>query len=314
MIKKIILLFLLILVFIFSLSYFILVKNNPFRFRSHLNFVILGLDPRDDDFEKTNTTDTIMFASLNLQNQQLSLISLPRDLWFYPISSKINQIYPQSLLADQPDFKFIQTNFSDLTGQTIDRTITLTTRDLIDFISLIGGVEVNLSQGFVDTEFPNPDYIKNPSPNIPVYITVSFPTGPVTLDESNIAYFVRSRKGSDSNDLDRIERQQLLIEAVFQKIQSPQFYQNLQNLENLYNFYRFHLKTNLSFHDLLMLSVKLNTKISNLTLQKISIPAGDNPQTDLLYYPGRLFEGQWVFLPQDEKYQGLHQFVRESLK
>src|SRR4030042_1631032 len=61
-------------------------RSNLYQSRSQINFLILGLDPRDDQLEKTNVTDTIILASLNLENYRLSLIPLPRDLWFYPLN------------------------------------------------------------------------------------------------------------------------------------------------------------------------------------------------------------------------------------
>ena len=72
-------------------------KNNPYQNLKKINFIVLGLDKRDDALEKTQTTDTIMFVSLNLENQKINIISLPRDLWFYDINSKINEIYPLSV-------------------------------------------------------------------------------------------------------------------------------------------------------------------------------------------------------------------------
>ncbi|MFA6361533.1 MAG: hypothetical protein WCX33_01870, partial [Candidatus Shapirobacteria bacterium] len=72
-------------------------KTNPYLGKDKINFIILGLDKRDDILEKTETTDTVIFASLNLKNYQIKTISIPRDLWFYDINAKVNEIYPLSL-------------------------------------------------------------------------------------------------------------------------------------------------------------------------------------------------------------------------
>ena len=291
-------------------------KNNLYQNQSQINFLLLGLDPRNDQLEKTNTTDTIMLASLNLENYRLSLIPLPRDLWFYPINAKINQIYPLSLNQDHHQLEFIQNNFTRLTGQTIDHTLIVTTQDLIDFVDLIGGVDVFLPQGFTDDQYPSPEYIANPSSSIPIYITVHFDSGWNHLDKSNLSYFVRSRHSAPDTlnggtDIGRSQRQQLLIEAIADRLKnnpSP-----LSRLVGLYNFFHQKIQTNFSDHHLFSLLFSLQKNIFNLHLEKITLPTGENPQTDLLYYPGYLFNHQWVFLPQDKDYRSFQQFITDAL-
>lgn len=292
------------------------VKNNIYQNQNQINFLILGLDPRDDQLEKTNTTDTIILASLNLKNYQFTIIPLPRDLWFYPINAKINQVYPLSLQQKDHQLEFIQNHFSQLTGQVIDHTIILTTADLIDFVDLIGGVDLFLPQGFTDNKYPNPAYILNPSPQIPIYITVGFDSGWNHLDKSNISYFVRSRHSAPDTlnggtDIGRNHRQQLLIEAILSQIKTTP--PSTTRLVSLYNFFRQKIQNNFSDRHLFSLLYSLQKNINNLHIEKINLPTGENPQTDLLYYPGYLFQGQWVFLPQDENYQTLRQFIIDSL-
>lgn len=290
-------------------------KNNPYQPQSPVNFLLLGLDPRDDQLEKTNTTDTIIFLSLDLSTAGLTLISLPRDLWFYPLEAKINQIYPKSF--DQSDrFTYIQNNFSQIIGQKIDHTFIITSQNLIDFVNLLAGVDVYLKNGFTDTQFPNPEYIKNPSPHIPVYITIDFAPGWNHLDQSNIAFFVRSRYSAPTadqggTDIGRNQRQQLLIQAILTKLKSPKL--AFVNIVNFYNFFHQNIQTNLSDKEIFSLLLALRKDIFNLNVQKITIPTGENIQKDILYYPGRLFYGQWVFLPQDRGYQSLQDFIRQSL-
>ena len=319
--KRILITLLAVLILIFSFlpqsrALFSALTKNQYQNRSRLNFLILGLDPRNDQLEQTNTTDTIILASFNLNTATVSLVSLPRDLWYYPLSVKINQIYPLSLEQTSDQFDFIQDHFSTIIGQKIDHTLILTTQDLIDFVDILGGVNVNLNTGFTDNQFPNPDYIKNPSLQIPIYITISFPAGLNHLDQSNVGYFVRSRKNAEiatagGTDLGRTYRQQLLLEAIIQKIIDNSF--NLLLLKNVYRFYHQQIQTNFSDQNTIDLLLAVRSQLLNFNLKKITIPAGEDPQTDLIYYPGRLFRGQWVFLPQEENYQSLQRFIQDSL-
>ena len=94
------------------------------------------MDKRDDQLEKTSVTDTIVFVSFDYSRQKINMVSIPRDLWFYPLNTKVNQIYPLSLTKADPH-SFIKTNFQQLTGQTIDHILVLTTDNLIDFVILL---------------------------------------------------------------------------------------------------------------------------------------------------------------------------------
>lgn len=276
------------------------------------NFIILGLDKRDDQLEKTQTTDTIIFVSLDYSQQKISLVSLPRDLWFYDLNTKINQIYPLSL--DKPDsFEFIKIKFNQLTGQTIDHVLVLTTDNLIDFVDLIGGVDLILDQGFVDHQYPNPEYIKNPSPEISVYKTVEFKSGPIHLDKTNVTEFVRSRKGGQTpaqggTDLARIHRQQLLIEAVLDKVKTGNFVQSYSQAIKLYHFWTHSLIKNISDSDVITIISNLNYQIKNLSFHKVDIPVGNTAIDGLIYHPNRLFYHQWVFLPSTKDYSSFHHF------
>jgi LCP family protein required for cell wall assembly len=293
---------------------FLSVKNNP-SLSPNINFLILGLDPRNDKLEKTETTDTIMLANLS-PDWQINLISIPRDLWSYPLNTKINQIYPLSI-GQSNQFQYIQDNFSYITGQKIDRTIVLTTQNLITLTNIVGGIDLYQDVGFIDKQYPNPEYIKNPSPKIPVYKTVEFPSGWIHLDESNITEFVRSRKSSETatnggTDLGRIKRQQLLIDALILKIKSPDFLRHPQNLFALYNFWKTQITSNFTDHDLLSLGYQGYPYISQVKINKFNIPAGENPKTDIIYHPSKFINKQWVFIPQDKNYTSLHQFIKLS--
>jgi anionic cell wall polymer biosynthesis LytR-Cps2A-Psr (LCP) family protein len=294
------------------------VKNNPYESKDKINFLILGLDERNDALEKTSTTDTVIFASLNLNTFKLNLISTPRDLWFYEKETKINSLYPMALESNQNKFDFLKSNFSKLYGQTIDHIIIFTTDNLINFVNLIGGVDLYLDKGFVDDQYPNPEYIKNPSSEIPIYKTVEFPSGPIHLDQSNIAEFVRSRKSADTSssggtDIGRIERQQLLIEAILTKIKSGELINNKDQLKNLYFFWNNGISKTLSDTDALQVGLALNENIGQISLNKIEIPIGISAKDGIIYHPLKFINKQWVYITSDDKYQSFQDFISKQI-
>ena len=294
------------------------VKNNPYASKDKINFLILGLDKRDDALEKTTTTDTIIFTSLNLKTFKLNLISTPRDLWFYEKEIKINSLYPLALESNQDKFDFLKSNYAKLYGQPIDHIIVLTTDNLISFVNLIGGVDLYLDKGFIDNQYPNPEYIKNPSPEIPIYKTIEFPSGQIHLNENNITEFVRSRKSADTSidggtDIGRIQRQQLLIEAIINKIKSGKLINDKDQLKDLYFFWNKEISKTLSDTDALQIGLALNENIGQISLNKIEIPIGQDIKTGIIYHPLKFINKQWVFIPTDNKYQAFQEFINKSI-
>lgn len=296
------------------------IKDNPYKNQEKINFLILGLDERNDALEKTQTTDTIIFASLNLKTFKLNLISTPRDLWFYEKSVKVNNLYPLSLESEQDKFTFLKSNFETLYGQSIDHIIIVTTKNLIDFVNIIGGVDVYLEKGFIDDQYPNPEYIKNPTSSIPVYKTISFPSGWNHLDSTNITEFVRSRKSADTaaaggTDIGRIERQQLLIQVIMDKIKSGKLITNQNQIKSLYNFWDTQISKTISDSNALQIALVLNKNLTNISLNKIDIPIGTDTKDGIIYHPLKnKFTKQWIFITNDDKYQSLWQFVSEKIK
>ena len=290
--------------------------NNPYQDKDKVNFIVLGLDQRNDALEKTETTDTIMFVSLNIKNQKINIISIPRDLWFYQINSKVNEIYPLSLKVTN-QISFIKDKFQQLTGQPIDHVVVLTTENLIKFVNLIGGVDVVLENGFVDKLYPNPEYIKNPNSTVSKYKTVEFKSGLNHLNSDNITEFVRSRKGGETmetsgTDLARIQRQQLLLEAILNKLKTGQFVTKKLDITSFYQFWNKEVFKDISDVDILNLLTIFGENITNLTLNKINIPVGTNSKNGVIFHPNYFINKQWVFIPSDKEYKSFRQFFSDS--
>ena len=293
-------------------------QENPYSQQDKVNFIVLGLDKRDDSLEKTETTDTIIFASLNLKNNQTTIISIPRDLWFYNINAKVNEIYPQSL--DQPDkFAYIKDNFSDLTGQQIDHVVVLTTENLIEFTNIIGGIDVYLENGFIDNQYPNPDHISDPQSDAPVYKTVEFKSGDIHLDSSNITEFVRSRHGGETvaqggTDLARIQRQQLVIDALLQKIKDGKIINSPSQIADLYKFWNQSISKDVTDIQAAQIGLSLASNNSEISLEKKEISIGSSAKDGLIYHPVSFINKQWVFIPADKDYKSLQQFFSDSIQ
>ena len=286
-------------------SQLILARQKP-TLTNDINFIVLGLDYRNDSLENTQTTDTIILT--NIKNGQISILSLPRDLWDSQTNFKINQIYPISLETSDK-YKFIQDNFSRITGQKISKTIVFTTEDLRNLISFVNGVDVYLEKGFVDDQYPNPDYINNPSPDIPIYKTIKFNSGWNHIDNSNITEFVRSRKSIENGtDLGRIQRQQLLLQALLQKIQKNP---SQINFPAIYQYWHRQISTNINLTDLFSILFSQYSYLNNFSLKQYSLEVGLNSNQGHIYHPNQLVQGQWVFLPVGNNFNLLQKYIRQ---
>ncbi|MCX6726923.1 MAG: LCP family protein [Candidatus Shapirobacteria bacterium] len=272
------------------------------------NIMILGLDKRDDWLEKTNTTDTIILS--NFQAGKVNLVSLPRDLWDWQLNAKINQIYPLSI--DRTDnYQYIQDNFQQVTGQTINKTIIVTTDNLVKLCQLIGGIDVYNEIAVKDEQYPNPEYINHPHSQAPIYITVEYPSGWIHLDATNITPFIRSRHGAETvdaggTDLGRIKRQQSVFDALFKKLLDSKLINNLPYLFSLYRFWHSDVQTNLTDFYLGLILKSQFSYLNKIQINKINI-------TNLIYHPATFINQQWVFIPQQKDYSSLQQFIQQSL-
>lgn len=294
-------------------------QQNPYKESKFINFLVLGLDKRDDLLEKTATTDTIMLASINTENGKVNLISLPRDLWNFDLKMKINGIYPLSVEQNK-SFDFLESEYFKIFGVKIEKTIIITTNNLIGLVNAIGGVDVNLEKGFIDQQYPNQDYIDNPNSGASIYKTIEFPSGINHLNQSNITEFVRSRKGVDSSgqettDIGRVIRQQLLIEAILAKIRSKEFLSNYNNVINLYNFWQKDISSNITDFDFVAIGLKLKDKFDLLIINKINLTIGNNSKEGLIYHPNtNNFTNQWIYLPTgSDDYSKIQDFIKNSI-
>ncbi len=252
------------------------------------NFLILGLDQRDDRLEQTLLTDTIIFASLDPADAELTLMPIPRDLWIDPLKTKVNALYYYGELDEKTTGPALLSDLvATITGQPVHHWILMDYRKLGDLVDLVGGVTVELDQGFVDNEFPNPDYVEGEATESSKFITVNFDQGANFLDGERALQFVRSRHSEDlkeGTDLSRSTRQMKLFRALTDKIISPGLLSKPKKVGKLYQFWSDYIETDLSDKELLTLGFALAPQKA-LHFSMVSIPADYNGADTILNNP-----------------------------
>lgn len=294
-------------------------KKESKKMNDNINFLILGLDKRDDWLEKNQDTDTIIFANLNTNTLDLKLIPLPRDIWFKTTSTRINKIYQLSF--DQVNsFDYIKTSFGQIIGQKIDHIIILDTQVMLPFINAIGSVEIELDYPLIDKQYPNPDYIADPKNHPDPYMTINFDQGKNIIDDQNVLYFIRSRKSTQTSitggtDIGRSQRQQLLLKALISKIIDQKIYLNLSTISSLYQIWSQQIIKDIDDQTLLALFIKNIKNMSSLNLESIYVPIGLSryDSNGVIYHPNYFKNRAWVYLPTQADYSSLHLFVDQQI-
>jgi polyisoprenyl-teichoic acid--peptidoglycan teichoic acid transferase len=118
---------------------------------NRVNVLLLGMAGGKHD--GATLTDTIMVASFNTQTHEVSLISLPRDLWLESEKSKINTLY-QKGLARGEGLKYTEGKFSDFLGIKIPYGVRVDFSGFIKAVDLVGGIEVDVVNSFDDYLYP----------------------------------------------------------------------------------------------------------------------------------------------------------------
>lgn len=260
------------------------------------NVVLLGIGGGSHD--GPNLTDTIILASIDWKKDTVTLISVPRDLWVPELSGyvkKINEAYNNGGLP------LAEKTVSSVTGQSIHYGIRLDFQGFVDAINQIGGIDVTVTRTLDDYNYPisgkeddtcnhtvdelqafNATISASLTPDEDVfaffpcrYKHLHFDPGLNHMDGETALEFVRSRHGVgiEGSDFARSARQQLVIEAVRNKLISSAFF-SPGKLLGLYNILKNSVDTDMNSTDLGLFLDKLAV-LKAAKINTVNIDTGD---------------------------------------
>lgn len=198
-----------------------------------VNFLLIGSDKRPG---ASYRTDTLLVAMVWLDEGQVSLISIPRDLWVdipQVGMQRINTAYQSGEAYGYPGggAGLLKDTIAANLGIRIDYTAMVEFDGFRRIVDTLGGVEVPIACVYTDWRLIDPTYDPNDENNWWLY-TVG--PGKVFMDGDLALWYARAR--SKSNDFDRGRRQQEVLRALFNKaLQSgtfgkiPQLYSDLSS-------------------------------------------------------------------------------------
>lgn len=277
-----------------------------------ITFLILGLDQRDDSFESTLLTDTLMLASLDLTNSQLTMLAIPRDLWINELKTKVNALYFYGEERDDTTGpEFTKEELERITGAPIDYWLLMNYNDLPKLVDLVGGISVDVPQSFTDNEYPNPDYLIDQ--NNQIYQTIQFNKGLQHMNGNRALAYVRSRhsESEEGSDISRSKRQMHVFQAVISKLSARSLVTNPGQLGTLYRFWKDSVDTDAS--DDTLISIGLNLQPTTIAIESKAIPVGTatDPEAVLVNPPVSKY-GLWVWEPKDPSWKELREFIAKN--
>lgn len=197
-----------------SLGLFLLYPLDP---PAATNILIVGVDTRLDSDESVDIgrTDAIMVLSIDPQREQISLLSIPRDLILNsPAYGRLraNTVSRNAELQNpgsgMDEMRAAVENTFDI---QIDHYMRLDFAGFVEVIDSMGGIEIEVPTLIVDSRFPLPDDNG--------ITTLVFEPGLQWMDGDTALKYARTRQAD--SDYARASRQQQVIEAMMAKFNEP---------------------------------------------------------------------------------------------
>src|SRR5215203_5730751 len=214
-----------------------------------VNFLLIGSDRRPGG---TFRTDTMVIAILRPNDGQISLISIPRDLWVsIPEweNQRINTAYQHGISVGYPGGGpgLLKDTILYNLGIRIDHTAMVDFSGFSQIVDTLGGVDVPVSCAYTDWRLIDPSYDPYNEDNWHLYTAGP---GLLHMDGDLALWYARSRQ--KSSDFDRGRRQQEVLRALFtQALQTG----TLTRIPELYNNLKDTVDTDLNLGDILQLSL-----------------------------------------------------------
>ena len=221
-----------------------------------------------------NLTDTIMLASLDIKNDKVTLVSIPRDLWIPDLNAKINTAYATGEEKRKGGGLVLAKGIvKEVTGQEVNYGFRIDFTGFVKAVDLIDGIDVNVDEQLDDYHYPIDGEETNTCSHTTDEITqftatVSaeqelwdfFPcrykhlhvdAGVQHMNGITALEFVRSRHGagSEGTDFARSRRQQRVIEAFREKVFSVGTLTNIGKVIGLYNILKDSIDTDIPQED-----------------------------------------------------------------
>ncbi len=291
------------------------------------NILVYGLDTRDDNPGLMNT-DTIILVTINHNDKNVVMTSIPRDLTVTfelpngnSATSKINGAYANGEWQKKGSgTATLKKTVNMVLGLPIHYHVQMTLQGFVDIVDRIGGVDINIPEDYKDA-YPKSELPRELQDTCNHYYhdgefcLFEFKAGDQHLDGQHALIYARSRLLSPRGDYDRARRQQKVIDAVKEKILSSDTYSDPKKLWDLFNIVNKNIKTSkFTINDvraLLALKDQFDTdKIGHVVLD----PMYGNSNGKYIYVPPYDPGQGYRIVARDQTYQEIQDYHKQILK
>lgn len=177
-----------------------------------------------------NLTDSIILASLDLDKNIISMLSIPRDLYVKYDEKrywKINEVYLHYLSIENDEAKameYLKNKVSQITWEKIDYYINIDFSWFKQIVDMLWWITVEVPETLVDYTYPDWKWW---------YTTFIIKAWTWELDWESALKYARSRHST--SDFDRSLRQQKILTAIKEKMLSEWYLKNPLKIRKMYN-------------------------------------------------------------------------------
>ena len=177
--------------------------------KPNLRVLVMGLDEnwteQDEAYTSVSRTDTLMAVNLDLVTKQISVVSIPRDLWVYIPKSgygKINEAY-----ADGGPQRVEATVEKNLSTPAFDNYVVLRLDATKNVIDALGGLDVDVEKDM--------DYDDTWG-----HLHIHLKKGLHHLSGEQAVGYIRFRHDPEG-DLGRMRRQRQVVQLLSKRMRDP---------------------------------------------------------------------------------------------
>ncbi len=171
--------------------------------------LLMGVDSTDNTIETANSFngDTLMLVTFNPKTLNATMFSIPRDL-YVPIACK-KGAKAKINTSSVGGIDCVMDTIKDLMDINIDYYARINFKGVVDLVEALDGIYVNVTYPFCEQD-SNRDFSKQ----------ICLKAGMQTLNGEQTLAYARHRHTLPTGDLQRIQNQQLIVEAIAKKLLS----------------------------------------------------------------------------------------------
>ncbi len=258
--------------------------NGVFSAPPRTNFLLIGRD------KIAGLTDTIIAGTFVSATGEISMVSIPRDLYTTlerdkvkelndagrnpPRYFKLNSLYNYAGRGDR-GLEYLKNEVSDVLGIKFDYYAMIDTEGFRSVVDTIGGIDFEVPEGGLHYSDPGQD----------LYIDLK--GGMQHLNGSQAEGLVRFRKGYATQDIRRMEVQQEFLKVFLKTVLSKESLSN--NIKGLIADFSKYVETDFGINDI----TKYLSCLPNIN--------AENVKSVVLPCDGKMIDGAYYFILKEDE-------------